>query len=706
MLKVPQLDDITYEQLVQRAINKIPTMTNQWTDFNYHDPGVTVLQTYAWLVDMLNYYMNATGDVHILKYLKLLGVDLVKAKEAETHLMVKDANQHVYIPCGSKVYSGEICFEFQDTYDYDSNAFIAYLNEVDGVTLDLTAFTGEDNEYADMFGQEFRDQAVAYFGFENPLNMSSVVYFKMKERSQRQKFDENFSFSNLQWQYYGTDGWKDIIEIVDGTGGFLKSGLITFKLDGKMVAFNHPDRDVFATKPCYYLRCILKENKYDMLPRLEKVYTDPMYIKQQDRIASIEEFVYDGSDTLYSTQCVQNNDYLLVGIEKDGRFQVGFEFEGSEFDLCSLHSEDSLRPYISFVGYEPLEVGTKVQLVRLREDFLIDMKIGRTNGCCNQKLSFTYNQMDKISHIGISLWKELKEGGYAYERWNYVEDLEQSDYKARVFTYDKENETIIFGDGIHGVVPEQGMQVYVTELVLSKFGDGNVMPEEINVFANDSLPYTVFNPESAFNGKNEASIAEMLESLKDVLFTQNRMVSVQDYINMVKATPGLMIEEVQVIDGKRYGEIHHSKKEEQTVYLVVKQMSDQQRPALSENYKKLILEYLEPFRLINTKVVLASPNYVGVEVYGKIRLHNESEKAEILSFIKEQIVGDDSKTEFGKQILLGKMFTKLEIFESVKKIESLSLERVGSGAVKNSRGDIILYEDAIPYIRSVEIEFV
>ncbi|MFI3212037.1 MAG: hypothetical protein R3Y24_01710, partial [Eubacteriales bacterium] len=62
--------------------------------------------------------------------------------------------------------------------------------------------------------------------------------------------------------------------------------------------------------------------------------------------------------------------------------------------------------------------------------------------------------------------------------------------------------------------------------------------------------------------------------------------------------------------------------------------------------------------------------------------------------------------EFGKQILLGKMFTKLEIFESVKKIESLSLERVGSGAVKNSRGDIILYEDAIPYIRSVEIEFV
>ena len=75
MLKVPQLDDITYEQMMQRIISRIPAMTDEWTDFNSHDPGITVLQMYAWLTDMLNYYMNATGDIHVKKYLKLLGIE-------------------------------------------------------------------------------------------------------------------------------------------------------------------------------------------------------------------------------------------------------------------------------------------------------------------------------------------------------------------------------------------------------------------------------------------------------------------------------------------------------------------------------------------------------------------------------------------------------------------------------------------------------
>ena len=55
MLKVPKLDDLTYEQMMQRAVSRIPSMTEEWTDFNHHDPGITVLQMYAWLTDMLVY---------------------------------------------------------------------------------------------------------------------------------------------------------------------------------------------------------------------------------------------------------------------------------------------------------------------------------------------------------------------------------------------------------------------------------------------------------------------------------------------------------------------------------------------------------------------------------------------------------------------------------------------------------------------------
>ena len=63
MLKVQQLNHMTYEQIIQRAVSRIPSLTDQWTDFNSHDPGITVLQTNAWLEDMLKNKKDATGDL-------------------------------------------------------------------------------------------------------------------------------------------------------------------------------------------------------------------------------------------------------------------------------------------------------------------------------------------------------------------------------------------------------------------------------------------------------------------------------------------------------------------------------------------------------------------------------------------------------------------------------------------------------------------
>ena len=40
MLQVPDLDDITYDQLLQGAVHKIPLLTKEWTDFNrYNNAG-------------------------------------------------------------------------------------------------------------------------------------------------------------------------------------------------------------------------------------------------------------------------------------------------------------------------------------------------------------------------------------------------------------------------------------------------------------------------------------------------------------------------------------------------------------------------------------------------------------------------------------------------------------------------------------------
>ncbi len=113
-------------------------------------------------------------------------------------------------------------------------------------------------------------------------------------------------------------------------------------------------------------------------------------------------------------------------------------------------------------------------------------------------------------------------------------------------------------------------------------------------------------------------------------------------------------------------------------------------------------------RLINTKIQIVSPSYVGIEVHAKIHVKNRSEadKQAILSVLEEELSYEKQKHAFGHSIILGRVFTKLDALEGVKYIESLSLERVGQGAEKNNRGDIHLHKDALSYIRELDIDYV
>src|SRR4051794_14351850 len=49
----PTLDDRTYAQLVAEATARIPAVAPGWTDHNATDPGMTLLELFAWLSEAL-----------------------------------------------------------------------------------------------------------------------------------------------------------------------------------------------------------------------------------------------------------------------------------------------------------------------------------------------------------------------------------------------------------------------------------------------------------------------------------------------------------------------------------------------------------------------------------------------------------------------------------------------------------------------------
>jgi predicted phage baseplate assembly protein len=85
-LEAPILDTRTFEELFNEARLRIPRYAPEWTDFNDSDPGITLVQLFAWLTDMMLYQMNRVPERNYIKFLKLLNMELRPAQPARAHL--------------------------------------------------------------------------------------------------------------------------------------------------------------------------------------------------------------------------------------------------------------------------------------------------------------------------------------------------------------------------------------------------------------------------------------------------------------------------------------------------------------------------------------------------------------------------------------------------------------------------------------------
>ncbi|WP_432157995.1 putative baseplate assembly protein [Streptomyces sp. bgisy153] len=75
-LPSPNLDDRRFQQLVDEAKRYVQQRAPEWTDHNVSDPGVTLIETFAYLVDQVLYRLNRVPDKNYTAFLDLLGVRL------------------------------------------------------------------------------------------------------------------------------------------------------------------------------------------------------------------------------------------------------------------------------------------------------------------------------------------------------------------------------------------------------------------------------------------------------------------------------------------------------------------------------------------------------------------------------------------------------------------------------------------------------
>jgi hypothetical protein len=71
-LQLPNLDDRTYDDLVQEAISLIPAYAPEWTNYNSSDPGITLIELFAYLSEILIYRLNRVTNANRQAFLNLM----------------------------------------------------------------------------------------------------------------------------------------------------------------------------------------------------------------------------------------------------------------------------------------------------------------------------------------------------------------------------------------------------------------------------------------------------------------------------------------------------------------------------------------------------------------------------------------------------------------------------------------------------------
>lgn len=80
-LPKPILDNVVFEELVKEAKSLLPVYAPEWTNHNPSDPGITLIELFAWLCEMIVYRIDQVPDKNYLRFLNLLGIQLKEGEE-------------------------------------------------------------------------------------------------------------------------------------------------------------------------------------------------------------------------------------------------------------------------------------------------------------------------------------------------------------------------------------------------------------------------------------------------------------------------------------------------------------------------------------------------------------------------------------------------------------------------------------------------
>ncbi|GAA0377024.1 baseplate J/gp47 family protein [Bacillus horti] len=751
MLKLPHLDDRMYTQIVEEARKRIPTLTDEWTDQNAHDPGITLMELFSWLIEMQQYHLDQITSKHERKYLKLMGMIPQPAQPASVDVFLSGVDRKIFLPQGTKFGARDQIFETLEEQWLLPVEVDKVLVWSKGEGVDYSIANDHVGSTYFAFGDKAEKGNRLYLSFQSELPVNEIVrlsfslYESYPVSMIRGKHDPvAIPPGRISLFYYGRNNdhgtdWLPVVVEQDQTNHLSYSGSIDVKLPTQMVSRTvHPADD----KKRYWLYAQVDQSGYELSPRIDKLEINTVRAQQTETVCHYQNF----SSTGQGNQAFLLKHYLHTY----GKLDVQVYEEQGWRDWCCIQSASEGAGEEN--TYELQEVPHNLKQLVFRDDHHRRVPeqgrnnirvlayessnseavwLGRSNGLPYQRFELprkgegTYLQRIEIQ-VGF---KEIETNEWIWQDWIRVADFDQSGLNDRHYILDPEGKFIQFGNHEQGLIPPKSEERNI-RITFLQFGGGErgniksgvldhiIVPTQqakaVNEHKGKPLKIggnlegslgqvTAINFYDARGGQEAESIEAAKKRLLNRLRQPTRTVTNSDIEALAKRTPGVRVARVKAIPLYVKGlQNYPQEKVAGQVTIVAVPFSEQELPVPSTGFLQTIKQHLEPFRLLTTQLHVISPEYIKVSVYAVLVVDPEvKDTGRVMDTLHTLLNPYDHFGEegwdFGKAVTKAEMISHISKVSGVVYVQDIWLNGEGGGTVKNSNGDIVIPPHALVY---------
>lgn len=708
MIKLPNLDDQKYADIVEAAKRRIPIIFPEWTDFNEHDPGITIIELFAWLKEMQQYFLNRISDKSYENMLRLLGIEVYGSAPAKVSVCFGESGvpQRLLRGCTAAAADGTV---FTADEDFQRSPFrigSIFIENSDGF-VDISGIAAEGDTTFFPFGNTLHSDGCRLYIKPDDIDAARFfdgvsLHFAVADKytvKRNPAGSSSFAPRDIVWEYSTADGFAPCEVLSDSTYSLSFSGVVKLRI-GKDIASVSGS----GLPEGMWLRARLTYCGCEDMPQLRMIYTDEVKLSQRRVDAAYMDFRIGEDIIVKDMLALEGMCFVLL------RDEHGWQYIQ---DAPLEKTEQGVR--VALDGYSDIAAADgapNVRVIYCSENFGRTKMFYSSDGLPCQQFDFDPDGQLLTSDIRIMVCDREDSRFPRWREYSFIDSMELAGPYDRCFSYDEERRRLVFGDNENAEAPPRGNEnIMIISCSATKGAQGNLPPKSLSAISSADGSYAVFQYDPCRGGRDKEDFRHAMERMKRSLSECTRAVTAEDYRTLALKTPGLMVADAKAVSrgsddlsgasGADGGEVN-------TVSLVVLPYSSSKFPMPDRRFLAAVQEHIENYRLITTKVEVIEPVYVKIDIWADIicgtrhvqqaKQHSEAAIRNLLS-----VYGKDGRTRFGEPVGESDIIAAICSVDGILSVKRLRVSTEMHGCSRDRYGRLVIPYNAIAYCGDVSL---